>query len=290
MFEDYNQPQQTINPSSELGTPQTPSVPDQEPHTPETLKPNRRKSIIIGIIIFAILIVLVAGALVGYNYLTNKNKNTNITVNANIEANTNMAINQNINANLNANANINLNSNINLNASTNNNINAGVNTNENTNVNTAMIDSDNDGLSDYDEFLYGTDKNKTDTDGDGYSDKVEIDKFYSPVGQGRMVLENFKTYCRNIMPTTDTDKNFSNDEVVSICDNGAEIFDPILQLLINNDLENAQLKLDNSKNNVKNMCDTLFNISVQKSSSCFGDLWLIFDSFSLYLNRGGSYD
>ncbi|MFH1089597.1 MAG: hypothetical protein V1716_04195 [Candidatus Uhrbacteria bacterium] len=49
------------------------------------------------------------------------------------------------------------------------------------------IDSDSDGLSDYDEYhKYKTDPAKSDTDGDGYSDKVEIDGGYNPLGEGRL--------------------------------------------------------------------------------------------------------
>jgi len=42
-------------------------------------------------------------------------------------------------------------------------------------------DSDNDGLSDADEKKYGTNIYKSDTDGDGYTDKEEIDNGYDPL-------------------------------------------------------------------------------------------------------------
>jgi hypothetical protein len=45
-----------------------------------------------------------------------------------------------------------------------------------------LIDSDKDGLSDYEElFIYFTDVLNTDTDGDGYSDKEEIDSGFDPL-------------------------------------------------------------------------------------------------------------
>ncbi len=48
-------------------------------------------------------------------------------------------------------------------------------------------DSDGDGLSDYDEYhKYKTDPAKSDTDSDGYSDKVEIDGGYNPLGEGKL--------------------------------------------------------------------------------------------------------
>jgi len=47
--------------------------------------------------------------------------------------------------------------------------------------NTIALDSDNDGLSDNEENLYGTDPENPDTDGDGYSDGVEVKSGYSPI-------------------------------------------------------------------------------------------------------------
>ncbi|MDD5291298.1 MAG: thrombospondin type 3 repeat-containing protein [Patescibacteria group bacterium] len=48
------------------------------------------------------------------------------------------------------------------------------------------IDSDNDGLTDKDEAVYGTDPKKADTDGDGYSDGDEVKNGYNPLGEGRL--------------------------------------------------------------------------------------------------------
>ncbi len=50
-------------------------------------------------------------------------------------------------------------------------------------------DSDGDGLTDDLEELYGTDKNNTDTDGDGYSDYEEIEGGYNPKGDGKLTEE-----------------------------------------------------------------------------------------------------
>lgn len=50
-----------------------------------------------------------------------------------------------------------------------------------------LIDTDNDGLSDYDEVVtYGTNPNLKDTDRDKYLDKVEIDNGYNPLGSGKL--------------------------------------------------------------------------------------------------------
>ncbi len=46
---------------------------------------------------------------------------------------------------------------------------------------TVAIDTDNDGLSDNEENLYGTDPKNPDTDGDSYSDGVEVRSGYSPI-------------------------------------------------------------------------------------------------------------
>lgn len=51
-------------------------------------------------------------------------------------------------------------------------------------------DSDNDGLSDIVEDSIGTDKNNQDSDADGYNDKDEIIAGYSPVGSGKLSLDD----------------------------------------------------------------------------------------------------
>jgi len=49
-----------------------------------------------------------------------------------------------------------------------------------------VVDSDNDGLTDEEEKIYGTDPEKADTDGDGYSDWEELEKGYNPLGEGKI--------------------------------------------------------------------------------------------------------
>ena len=44
-----------------------------------------------------------------------------------------------------------------------------------------LSDTDNDGLSDEDEKLYGTDISKMDTDNDGYNDNYEIQSSWNPL-------------------------------------------------------------------------------------------------------------
>ena len=45
-------------------------------------------------------------------------------------------------------------------------------------------DSDNDGLTYYDEYLFGTNPRKSDTDNDGYNDGTEVHNGYDPVAPG----------------------------------------------------------------------------------------------------------
>ena len=52
---------------------------------------------------------------------------------------------------------------------------------------TATIDSDNDGLTDDEEKIYGTDPYNPDTDGDGYMDGAEVKGGYNPSGSGKLV-------------------------------------------------------------------------------------------------------
>lgn len=50
-----------------------------------------------------------------------------------------------------------------------------------TTTNNVLLDSDQDGLTDAEEKLYGTDPQKADTDGDGYSDGAEVKAGYDPL-------------------------------------------------------------------------------------------------------------
>ncbi len=63
-------------------------------------------------------------------------------------------------------------------------------TNTNSSVNTSLTnlsnDSDNDGLTDMEEIIYGTDKDNPDTDGDGYTDGEEVEGGFNPNGSGKL--------------------------------------------------------------------------------------------------------
>ncbi len=59
--------------------------------------------------------------------------------------------------------------------------------NNNIEVDISVLDSDGDGLTDYQETeIWGTDPYNPDTDGDGYSDFDEIKSGYNPLGEGKL--------------------------------------------------------------------------------------------------------
>ena len=60
--------------------------------------------------------------------------------------------------------------------------NSGTSSNKSNNI----YDADEDGLTDLEEIIYMTDKNNPDTDGDGHSDKEEIQRGFNPNGSGSL--------------------------------------------------------------------------------------------------------
>ncbi len=135
----------------------------------------------------------------------NQNRNTNTSLNANISngnTNSNSSLNTNF-GNRNTNS-ANLNQNANSNANTNSNVNTNANTNTSTNTNTSLrteplpstTDTDDDGLTDAEEELYGTQASQPDSDGDSFVDgKLFVSQGnyagefylgYNPLGVGRL--------------------------------------------------------------------------------------------------------
>ncbi|MFH0952021.1 MAG: thrombospondin type 3 repeat-containing protein [Patescibacteria group bacterium] len=108
------------------------------------------------------------------------NLNQNATTNTVVNLNTNTTANANLTLNTSLNSNVNSSTNLNTNVATNTNT-ANTNTaNLNTsNTNTAStLDTDNDSLTDEEEYALGTLINNRDSDGDGLSDYAEV-KFYN---------------------------------------------------------------------------------------------------------------
>jgi len=181
------------------------------------------------LIFFAIgAVLIVGGGYALYIYVVAPALGNKPPVNANLNV---PAINQNVNTNTNvppngnANANVNVPplGNLNLNGNTNANGNLNSNTNGNANLNAnqpvlapqddpnSTVDSDGDGLTDYQEVhIYHTDPNQADTDhdglsdrdevvtwktdplnpdtdGDGYTDGSEVKNGYNPLGSGKLL-------------------------------------------------------------------------------------------------------
>jgi hypothetical protein len=57
-------------------------------------------------------------------------------------------------------------------------------------LNAKVLDADNDGLSDTEEAIFGTDPGKPDTDGDGYPDGSEVLNLYDPAGPGKITANS----------------------------------------------------------------------------------------------------
>lgn len=175
-----------------------------------------RRILIIGIIVVVVLGLIVLGYALFQQMFSGENENTNLVVNTgngnenvNLNANANANANANVNTNANTNATGNLNTNTgnananaNGNTNTNGNVNENVNENENTNTGASLTklpsttDTDDDGLTDVEEELYGTSADQPDTDGDGFIDGKdvlasgeivgEIYLGYNPNGTGRL--------------------------------------------------------------------------------------------------------
>ena len=66
-------------------------------------------------------------------------------------------------------------------------------------------DSDQDGLKDFEENYFGTDKNNPDTDHDGYTDFIEIKNGHNPLGSGKLQLNNFDAILNKLSKSKETD-------------------------------------------------------------------------------------
>ena len=81
------------------------------------------------------------------------------------------------------------------------------------------LDTDNDGLLDAEELVFGTKIDKTDSDGDGFSDMTEINRGYNPAGVGKLsagkAFKKFENANLGISyPASWTPKATDNDQVV----------------------------------------------------------------------------
>lgn len=173
------------------------------------------------IIIIVLLVVIIAGVLAVYYFLpANKNQNTNL-INVNNQV-SNLNVNQNLN---NANQNTNL--------------------NQNTNTSQAqVIDADQDGLADSYEPVFRANTNSKDTDGDGYSDAIEVFNGYKPYTTGKLFKNDLR---QDLVPKpkiiSDKDGNYFQGQVVIVLRSGIT-FEQALNMLISNGLAYIPMMLE----------------------------------------------
>jgi Bacterial TSP3 repeat len=84
-------------------------------------------------------------------------------------------------------------------------------------TNPYKADTDNDGLTDYQEVkIYHTDPNKADTDGDGYSDGQEVQSGYNPLGPGKIpaaeAIQTFKDVALDFQVSVPASWMFDNSQ------------------------------------------------------------------------------
>lgn len=255
------------------------------------------------LVITLVVVVIVAGLGVGGLFVFNqvvKNANTNTaTTNLTNTANLNV-VNVSNTANLNATANTNLaaNSNSNSNLATNTttntaaNANTALNTNlaSNTNASTvgstglwgtgrlpSSLDTDNDGLTNVEETLYGTNPNNPDTDGDGYIDgeRVQTDgtiigelvNLYDPTKAGaklegstlvKRVEDTAKTYSL-LVPTSWTTNESSGLLVITPVQQTGEFFQVRAYDNTSNQTPKQWYQTNNPQANVNNVRTMAFN-------------------------------
>lgn len=115
--------------------------------------------ILVAIIALAVLALVGVGVWLAVSFFSAKISDNN----SDASLNTNTATNTGVNNQANQTTNVNTNATTEINANTNT-----------TSETAALVDSDNDGLSDEEEKQLGTDSNNFDTDSDGLVDRVEV--------------------------------------------------------------------------------------------------------------------
>ncbi|MGK2848566.1 MAG: hypothetical protein ACSLEX_00615 [Minisyncoccota bacterium] len=94
-------------------------------------------------------------------------------------------------------------------------------------------DSDQDGLSNDEEKLYGTDSFVKDTDGDGYSDGVEVGSGYDPLKPAPGDKVTTSVPLENVRTVTNGSENLTQ-----------QVSDEIVHILKNTDTNNQEVSLD----------------------------------------------
>ena len=137
---------------------------------------------------------------------------------------------------------------------------------ENKNTSTVFLDSDQDGLTDQEEKMVGTDPKNSDTDGDGYSDGKEVQSGYNPLkpAPGDQIFPTAKTSSQQGLQESGTGASGQNaagdlglDLSSDLLDSGSALNDQVLTDLssdsnnpnLTNEMIGEFMKLTLEKNN-----------------------------------------
>ena len=136
-------------------------------------------------------------------------------------------------------------------------------------IDSINIDTDGDGLSDYDEqYLYGTSPYLEDTDSDGISDKVEIERGTDPkCPEGQNCLSG--NYFAEQSVNSDLSANSSNNLVLTNLNNSEEFTDEELRAMLAGQMDAKVLRAFLLENGVEQT--VLDNISDEELLSRFNE-------------------
>lgn len=108
-----------------------------------------------------------------------------------------------------------------------------------------MVDSDNDGLSDEEELLFGSDPQNIDSDGDGNADLIELKNSYNPAASGRLADSSYLTSFDNpllkysiLYPKDWLLKNLNGNETVLVTSVDENYF---IQIIHQNNTNNLSI-------------------------------------------------
>ena len=112
-----------------------------------------------------------------------------------------------------------------------------------------FLDSDQDGLSDEEEKMYGTDSENRDTDGDGYSDGTEVKSGYDPLKPApgdKIISHREKTELKAEPPAVT--ENIEDENKAENKNLTEEISTKIAELVSDSDSENQEITLEDIEN------------------------------------------
>lgn len=140
----------------------------------------------------------------------------------------------------------------------------------------AAGDSDGDGLQDEHEVLYGTNPTNPDTDGDGFPDGDEIERFFSPLGSGRVPMELMKAYCRSGSVVAGGSDALTAEDLDAVCEAAGRLYGPLLAASDAQDAAAVDSVLAGLSAGIATQCDALFDAGSSENFSCSILLMLLF--------------